>query len=324
VLRRFHRASCPPRTGALLRLFPRLALVREQRSQLHLLVRRARRLVPDVAHDVARLAQTNPDAALAAFVAAFERTYVELDESICDEGFEFWVESDGEVLPLLLRGTDRCNGIEPLGYRPGYALMWTLIQDVFFDDERSQVIAEVADSFDARLADRLLAAEPPPHEILCRRLGRSPYMGLVAFSRYVLGDVSNPVLALHSHHREELRLRWTRRDVARAVRLVQQADDFEAPALALAGWLEHAPVRHGLLLSDAALGRVASAGWDAGAVQPCSDCGFPPLVRTHVEAVKFLHHLSVAKHAPHARALMKTEVTLDRETTQTHGACRAV
>ena len=45
-----------------------------------------------------------------------------------------------------MRGTDRCNGIEPLGSRPGYALQWALIQEVFNGDERSEVIAEVAEA----------------------------------------------------------------------------------------------------------------------------------------------------------------------------------
>ena len=113
---------------------------------------------------------------------------------ICEEGFAYWIEGAGDAIPLLLRGTDRCNGIEPLGYRPGHALMWALIEDVFFADDRAAVIAEVAEAFGPPLADRLEAAEPPPHRVLCRRLDRSPYAGLAAFSRWALGDVSNEVI----------------------------------------------------------------------------------------------------------------------------------
>jgi hypothetical protein len=95
---------------------------------------------------------------------------------------------------VLLRGTDRCNGIDTQGYRPGYALQWALVQDVFYGDERSQLVAEVAETFGEALADRLEAIDPPAHEVLCRRLTRSPYAGVVAFSRWALGDVSNPVI----------------------------------------------------------------------------------------------------------------------------------
>src|SRR5438876_10159160 len=56
------------------------------------------------------------------------------------------------------------NGIDPLGSRPGYALQWALIQDVFNGDERSEVIAEVAEAFGEALASRLEAAEPPAHQ----------------------------------------------------------------------------------------------------------------------------------------------------------------
>ncbi len=91
-------------------------------------------------------------------------------------------------------GTDRCNGIDPRGYRPGYALQWALLEDVFNGDERSEVIAEVAAVFGNALADRLAVANPPPHRTLCRRLGRSPFLGIVAFSRWALGDVSNDII----------------------------------------------------------------------------------------------------------------------------------
>jgi len=191
ALRRLRCATAPARTGALLRLCGRLQQVREQRTQLRVLVRRARLFTPDVADKVATLARSNPDGALEVFVSAFQREHFELDEAVCDQGFDVWADVAAESIPLLVRGTDRCNGIEPLGYRPGYALQWALIQDVFNDDERSQVIAEVAQTFGKALADRLATVDPPAHHILCRRLARTPYVGLVAFSRWALGDVPN-------------------------------------------------------------------------------------------------------------------------------------
>jgi hypothetical protein len=45
-------------------------------------------------------------------------------------------EVAAESIPVLLRGTGRCNGIDPMGYRPCYAPRWALIQDVFNGDER--------------------------------------------------------------------------------------------------------------------------------------------------------------------------------------------
>jgi hypothetical protein len=106
-----------------------------------------------------------------------------------------WAEGACDVIPLLMRGTDRCNGIEPLGDRPSYTLQWALIEDVFAGDERAAVLAEVADAFGSALADRLESVQPPPHQGLCRRLARSGYRGIVAFSRWALGDVlSNPVI----------------------------------------------------------------------------------------------------------------------------------
>lgn len=257
----------------------------EYRAQLTVLVRRARLFTPDVASEVATFARSNPDAALAAFVNAFQRQHFDLDETVCDQGFEFWVDAATKFIPMLMRGTDRCNGIEPLGYRPGYALMWTLIQDVFLGDERAAVIAEVAEVFGEALAERLEAANPPDHAVLRRRVARTPYVGLYQFSRWALGDVTSPLLLFHSHHAEELQLPWTRRGVARAARLVQQADDFEAPALALARWLEWAPAVHGPLLADAVLGHVEAADWTRASVQPCSACGFPPVARRHDEAI---------------------------------------
>ena len=183
ALRRLRCATAPARTGALLRLFGRLQQVREQRTQLRVLVRRARLFTPDVADKVATLARSNPDGALEVFVSAFQRDHFELDEAVCDQGFDVWADVTAESLPLLMRGTDRCNGIDPLGSRPGYALQWALIQDVFDGDERAQVIAEVAETFGEALAGRLEAAEPPAHQLLRHRLARSPYYGMLAFSQ---------------------------------------------------------------------------------------------------------------------------------------------
>jgi hypothetical protein len=165
-------------------VFGRLQQVREQRTQLKLLVRRARLFTPDVADKVATLARSNPDGALEAFVSAFQRAHFELDEGICEQGFDFWADAAGEFIPLLVRGTDRCNGIDPLGYRPGYALQWALIQDVFNDDERHQVIAEVAETFGKALADRLEAAEPPAHH---SSVGAWPVRDTSAWSRSAAG-----------------------------------------------------------------------------------------------------------------------------------------
>ena len=267
-------------------MFGRLQQVREQRTQLRVLVRRARLFTPDVADKVATLARSNPDGALEAFVSAFQREHFELDEDIREQGFDFWADAAAESIPLLVRGTDRCNGIEPLGYRPGYALQWALIQDVFNDDERSQVIAEVAQTFGKALAHRLAAVDPPAHHILCRRLARTPYVGVVAFSRWALGDVpkNNEILFLHAHHADELAIPWTRRGVVRAARLIREADDFQAPMLALARWLEHAPAEHGPLLVEAVIGRQDADAWRRSAIQPCSACGFPPEVHSGQEA----------------------------------------
>ena len=285
ALRRLRSATAPPCTGNLLRLFGRLQQVREQRTHLKALVRRARIFTPDVAEKVATLARSNPDGALEAFVSAFQREHFELDEAICEQGFDVWADVAAESIPLLMRGTDRCNGIEPQGFRPGYALQWALIEDVFNGDERSEVIAEVAEAFGEALASRLEAADPPAHHILCRRLARSPYLGVVAFSRWALGDISNnDILNLHQHHADELVIPWTRRGVARA-RLIRAADDFQAPMLALARWLEHAPAEHGPLLVDAVMGRTDADTWSRSAIQPCSACGFPPDVRSGQEAI---------------------------------------
>jgi hypothetical protein len=184
-----------------------------------------------------------------------------------------------------MRGTDRCNGIEPTGYRPGYALQWALIQDVFYGGERTAVIGEVADTFGPELADRLESVQPPEHQVLCRRLARCPYRGIVAFSRWALGDVVNPVLYYQAHHADELQIRWTSRGVRRATRLVRQADDFQAPMFALARWVESAPAEHGRRLVDAVVGRPDRHGWTRDAIQPCPECGFPPEVATWQDAV---------------------------------------
>jgi hypothetical protein len=161
ALRRLRCASAPARICALLRLFGRLQQMREQRTQLRVLVRRARRFTPDVADEVATLARSNTDGALEVFVSAFQREQFELDEAVCDQGFDVWADVAAESIPLVMRGTDRCNGIDPLGGRPGCALQWALIQDVFDGDERSEVIAEVAEAFGDALAGRLEAADPP-------------------------------------------------------------------------------------------------------------------------------------------------------------------
>jgi len=274
----------PPRTRALLELFERLRLQRNYAAELRLLVRRARLFTPSVADKVASLARSNPDAALETFISAFQREHFELDEAVCGDGFELWAEAATECVPLLLRGTDRCNGIEPQGSRPGYALQWALVQDVFNSDERSQLVAEVAETFGVALSDRLEAIEPPAHEVLCRRLTRSPYTGLVSFSRWALGEVSNPVLFYPQHHADELVLPWTSRGVAHAARLVHEADDFQAPMLALARWLEHAPAQHGPLLVDAVLGQKEARAWRPQAIRPCGACGFPPTARTWEDA----------------------------------------
>ena len=112
------------------------------------------------------------------------------------------------------------------------------------------------------LADRVESVQPPPHQLLCRRLARSPYRGIAAFSRWALGDVLfKPVLYYHAHHADELRIPWTGCGVRRAARLVRVADDFQAPMVALARWLETAPAHHGPRLVDAVVGRnISSTG----------------------------------------------------------------
>jgi hypothetical protein len=102
----------------------------------------------------------------------------------------------------------------------------------------------------------------------------------------VLADLPiNPLLFHHAHHADELLIPWTGRGVARAARLVGAADDFQAPALALARWLGHSPIEHAPLLADAVLGRPDASAWTRAAIQPYPACGFPPVVRTHEEAV---------------------------------------
>ena len=113
---------------------------------------------------------------------------------MCEQGFDFWVDAASEFIPMLMRGTDRCNGIEPLGYRPGFTLMWALIENVFYGDERAAVVAEVAEAFGDELANRLEGTDPPEHFALRRRLVRTPYVGLYLFSRWALGDVRNPLI----------------------------------------------------------------------------------------------------------------------------------
>jgi hypothetical protein len=72
--------------------------------------------------------------------------------------------------------------------------------------------------------------------------------------------------------------------VARAARLLREADTFEAPILALARWLEQTPHQHGPLLVDAVLGRPDAGAWTPAAIRPCPQCGFPPAPRTWQEA----------------------------------------
>ena len=136
---------------------------------------------------------SNPDAALTTFVTEFQHRHFELDETVCEQGFDMWAEAAAECLPILMRGTDRCNGIEPLGYRPGFALMWALIQNVFFGDERAALIAEVAEAFGDKLAERLGHTNPPDHEVLRYRLARTPYVGLYRFSA---GRLATPATRL--------------------------------------------------------------------------------------------------------------------------------
>jgi hypothetical protein len=112
----------------------------------------------------------------------------------------------------------------------------------------------------------------------------------------------NPLLLYHSHHAEELQLPWTRRGVARAARLVQKADNFEAPALSLARWLEWAPAVHGPLLADAVLGRADATDWSRASVQPCFACGFPPTVHTHDEAISRLLLPDATLDTAHSRS----------------------
>jgi hypothetical protein len=160
-----------------------------------MLARRARLFTPTIAERVAVVVRSDPDAALDAFASDFQRVHFELDESAFDQGFEFWAQAATDFIPLLMRGTGRRNGIEATGFRPGYALQWALIQDVFYDDERAQILVEVAETFGEQLADRIESAQPPEHQVLCRRLARSPYVGMASFSRWALGDVSvNPLI----------------------------------------------------------------------------------------------------------------------------------
>ena len=183
ALRHVGAACTPPRASSALRVFETLRVRRTYPAELRALVSRARRLTPDIADRVVTLARMHPDAALETFAAAFQQRHFELDESAFDEGFEMWAEGSSDLIPVLMRGTDRCNGVEPLGDRPGYTLQWALIEDVFLADERAAVLAEVTDAFGAALADRLESLQPPPHQLLCRRLARSPYRGVVSFSR---------------------------------------------------------------------------------------------------------------------------------------------
>ena len=79
---------------------------------------------------------------------------------------------------------------------------------------------------------------------------------------------------------------------------MRQADAFEAPSLALAGWLEQAPAEHGPLLARAALGQPDAERWSPADIQACAVCGFPPAVRTHDDALGLLHLPDPRHHAP--------------------------
>ena len=68
---------------------------------------------------------------------------------------------------------------------------------MFNGDERPQVIAEVAETFWEALAGRLEAAEPPPHEVLCQRLARSRYIGMLAFSSWALATSEIPLATVN-------------------------------------------------------------------------------------------------------------------------------
>jgi hypothetical protein len=160
TLRQVGATHTPQRASSVLRFFESLGLRRKYPAEVRALVARARRFTPGVADRVATLARINPDAALETFVSAFQQRHFELDESVVDQGFEFWAEGNADFIPVLMRGTDRCNGIERLGYRPGYTLQWALIQDVFYADERPEVIAEVADALGSDIADRLASVRP--------------------------------------------------------------------------------------------------------------------------------------------------------------------
>jgi hypothetical protein len=170
---------------------------------------------------------------------------------------------------------------------------------VYWDDQRAQLIGEVSETFGRRLAERLAATDPPEHRVLSRRLARSPYAGMLAFSCWVLGDVNNDLLFHHAHHADEVQIPWTRRGVAHAARLVREADTFEAPILALARWLEQAPREHGPLLVDAVLGRPGAATWTRAAIRPCPTCGFSPAPRTWQEATSPYLLPDLALHGAH-------------------------
>jgi hypothetical protein len=288
--------------------------VRENQEALRTLLHLTHRFTPGAEPTVEALAEFNPDAALDAFIAAFQRDHFELDDNVTELGFDTWVEMGADVLPLQMRGADRCNGIDPRGFRPGYALQWVLIEDVFNGDERSEVIAEVADVFGDKLADRLAAADPPPHRILCRRLARSPFLGIVRFSQWALGDVSNPLLFHHAHHADELRIPWTQRGVARAAALIRHANNLEAPTHALARWLENAPRNHGPVLADAVLGDEHAPSWTSKAVRSCQRCGYPPVVRRWEDATsEYLFLENAHRERPGELLAFRLEVLHDVE-----------
>jgi hypothetical protein len=143
----------------------------------------------------------------------------------------------------------------------------------------------------------------------------SPYSALSASSTLWMLPAElpiNEILNLHAHHADELVIPWTRRGVARAARLLREADDFQAPMLALARWLEHAPAEHGPLLVDAVLGPQDVDAWSRSAIQPCGPCGFPPDVHSGREATSRHLLANLALH-PGASARARTPYAYPEE-----------
>src|SRR6266567_4460058 len=87
---------------------------------------------------------------------------------------------------------------------------------------------------------------------------------------------------------------------------------FQAPMLALARWLEHAPAEHGPLLVDAVLGPQDVGAWSRSAIQPCGPCGFPPDVHSGPEAASRHLLANLALH-PGASARPRTPYAYPEE-----------